>query len=94
MRQASEKGWGAAALILKAVAAERQWQHDTHRMLFANVRRLAGEARNEAVQDGFNAASTLHRNFYEGWMEAAWVRAYLGRVQAFVDAVDGLLEGS
>ena len=93
LRQASEKGWGAAALILKAVSEERQWQHGTHRLLFTNVRRLASEARNGAVQDGFHAASSLHTNFYEGRMEAASVSEYLGLVRVFVDVVEELLEG-
>ena len=93
LRQASEKGWGAAALMLKAVSAERQWQHGTHRLLFTNARRLASEARNQAVQRGFHAASTLHANFYEGWMEAAWVSTYLGRVRMFVDVAEELLGG-
>ena len=29
-RQASEKGWGAAAQMIKAIAADRDWKHDTH----------------------------------------------------------------
>lgn len=30
VRQASEKGWGAAAQILKAIAARRDWEHQGH----------------------------------------------------------------
>ena len=29
VRQASEKGWGAAAQIVKAIAARRDWEHQT-----------------------------------------------------------------
>ena len=31
--QASEKGWGAASQMVKAVAESRGWQHDQHRLL-------------------------------------------------------------
>ena len=30
LRQASEKGWGAAAQMVKAVAERRGWRHDGH----------------------------------------------------------------
>ncbi len=32
--QASEKAWGAAAHAVKAVAASRGWNHNSHRLLF------------------------------------------------------------
>ena len=43
MRQASEKGWGATALMLKAIAEQREWDHERHRH-FANA---AGRLRSE-----------------------------------------------
>ena len=33
LRQASEKGWGAAAQMVKAAAADRGWSHRSHRDL-------------------------------------------------------------
>ena len=30
VRQATEKGWGAAAQMVKAVASRRGWQHNSH----------------------------------------------------------------
>ena len=32
--QASEKGWGATAEMVKAIAEERGWPHRSHRLLF------------------------------------------------------------
>ena len=32
--QASEKGWGATAQIVKAIAQERGWSHNSHRDLY------------------------------------------------------------
>ena len=36
-RQASGKGWGAAAQMLKAVGEQRGWQHNNHRALYRIV---------------------------------------------------------
>ena len=91
LHQASEKGWGAAAQMLKAVAAERGWEHGTHRMLFSIVGRLASETQNEELRDLFDSAGALHANFYEGWLDADWVTSGLNRVQVFVDAAEALL---
>ena len=43
VRQASEKGWGAAAQILKAVAEQRGWDHGKHRHLSRVASRLRAE---------------------------------------------------
>ena len=91
LHQASEKGWGAAAQMLKAVAAERGSEHGTHRLLFATVGRLANETQSEELRDLFDSASALHANFYEGWLDTEWVRSGLNRVQVFVDAAEALL---
>ena len=93
LHQASEKGWGAAAQILKAVAAERGWEHSTHRLLFVVVDRLVNERRNEPLRYGFNAANALHTNFYEGAMSRPSVEENLRDVQVFVDAAEALLVG-
>ena len=37
LRQASEKGWGAASQIVKAVAEERGWEHRGHMVLASDV---------------------------------------------------------
>ena len=42
-RQASEKAWGAAAQMVKAVAQDRGWQHDSHPLIFQTGDRLAEE---------------------------------------------------
>ena len=38
--QASEKGWGATAQMVKAVAEERGWEHGRHANFFEVVRRV------------------------------------------------------
>lgn len=89
--QASEKGWGAAAQIVKAVADARAWRHQTHADLYRVVNRLANELADERLQVLFHSANALHQNFYEGWMPAESVAAGLSAVEEFVGRLGDLL---
>ena len=89
--QASEKGWGAAAEMVKAAADERDLTHDTHRDLFLAVNRLAAETGDMDLPMLFQTANGLHRNFYEGWLERDTVERSLGQVTELVTRVEGLL---
>ena len=84
VRQASEKGWGAAAQAVKAVAEGRGWEHKTHGSLFEAVRRLLSDPGSDGLDGLFGAANTLHINFYENWMKAETVGAHLDYVARFV----------
>ena len=42
--QASEKAWGAAAHAVKAVAASRGWNHNSHRLLFDIVDQVSRDS--------------------------------------------------
>ena len=44
LTQASEKGWGTAAQILKAVAEQRGWEHEEHRHLSRVASRLRADS--------------------------------------------------
>ena len=92
LRQASEKGWGAAAQMVKAVAAARGWQHDQHRHLFLAVRELTRESGDQETHDLFMFANALHGNFYENTFDAAIVRNYLDRASRFAAKLDELLD--
>ena len=92
--QASEKGWGAAAEMVKAVAAVRGWDHGGHRELFSVVDRLVAESRDEDIRSQFLMAGQLHTNFYEGWLDRATVEDVLGQVARFVEKMEGLLAAS
>ncbi len=90
--QASEKGWGATARMVKAVAETRGWRHSTHGDLHRTVNRLAEELSDQRLRDLFRSTSALHQNFYEGWMTEADVAVGLraaeeivGRLQAVID---------
>lgn len=92
--QASEKGWGAAVELVKAISEERGWVHDTHRVLFRNVRRLIGETGDEELIRLFGAGHNLHINFYENWLSPQDVQTYLRDVQTLLDKLEPLLEGT
>ena len=90
--QASEKGWGAAAEMVKAIAEERGWRHDSHRLLFRIVRNLANETGDEQLPKSFGLAHNLHINFYENWLPDADVRQSIQDVQELLDRLAPLIE--
>ena len=92
LRQASEKGWGAAAQIVKAVAAQRGWQHRSHAALYNVVERLARQYDDPYLSYLFHAAGNLHTNFYENWFADDVVATLLGRVGTFLASMEMLLE--
>lgn len=92
LRQASEKGWGAAAEIVKAVAEQRGWDHRRHEDLYLAVDRISKEIRDSGILPRFNNAGQLHMNFYEGWLAEPNVRAGLQEVQELVQRLRLLLD--
>lgn len=84
LRQASEKGWGAAAQAVKAVADARDWQHRNHAALFRIASRLATETDDEDLNRWFLSASGLHVNFYENWLDADAVSVGLDDIDRLV----------
>ena len=92
VRQASEKGWGAAAQMVKAVAQQRGWTHTNHGALFAAVRRLVRETGKQDIEPSFAAASALHVNFYESWMSAEYVAEELTKVRLLLEALQPMIE--
>ena len=91
LRQASEKGWGSAAKIVKAIASERGWRHDTHALLFQVVRDLDREMDGSELLGLFTQAHNLHVNFYEDWLTSEIVQRDLDHVRQFVAKLESLL---
>ena len=89
--QASEKGWGATAQILKAVADQRGWEHSRHRHYLITVSRLRAETGDGDIRRLFNTASALHENFYENTMLAFEVAESLDDVEALLNKLLPLL---
>ena len=91
LAQASEKGWGAASQMVKAVAQSRGWQHDQHRLLLRAVTRLSEDHDDTEISDLLYVAQALHTNFYEGEMNEGAVTRALSQVARLVDKLEALL---
>ena len=89
--QASEKGWGATAQILKAIAEQRGWEHNRHRHYLRIASRLRAETGDGDIRRLFGGASLLHENFYENEMIADDVADGLDDVEALIDKLIPLL---
>ena len=92
--QASEKGWGATAQMLKAVAQERGWQHRRHRDLYQIVGMLRLEIADPELTSLFSAATALRVNISENWHTAQDVEDHLRRVDRFLNRLEKLLPAS
>ena len=91
LEQASEKAWGAATVIVKAVAEARGLRHKSHKNLTRLVETLADETSDEHLRDLFDAAQSLHGNFYENDFGVRGVRRRIRRVEEFVEKMERVL---
>ena len=90
--QASEKGWGATARMVKAVAETRGWRHSSHGDLYRAIDDLADELSDQRLQNLFRSASALHQNFYEGYMPEATVADALKDVEEITSRLSTVLD--
>ena len=88
--QASEKGWGAAAQMVKAAAESRGWRHSGHRDLYRTVDRLVEETGDDGIRLAFGSSGQLHTNFYEGWLSHETVDAHVAEVEELVGKLEAL----
>ena len=65
LHQASEKGWGAASHIVKAVAAANNWQYESHDEFENVVLNAHQRYRQPSLLEMSRAAEALHRNYYK-----------------------------
>ena len=90
-RQASEKGWGAAAQMLKSIAEQRGWDHNSHRYIRRTATRLVQETGDQEIARLYRVASDLHTNFYEDSDSPNDVMLGLNDVQTLLDKLAPLL---
>ena len=88
--QASEKGWGAAALRVKSVAERRGWRHSSHDDLKVVINRLTAQTGDRRLRILFAAAGALHINFYEGRMSRRGVSNRISQVAELLRRLDNL----
>ncbi len=89
--QASEKLWGAAAEMVKAVAARRGVELGTHASLWEYVSKLDEEHPEWKLRRDFSYAGNLHQNFYEDWLTEDYVTEGLEIVREFAKKLRTLL---
>lgn len=88
--QASEKGWGAAAQMVKSAAEARGWPHNGHHQLWRAVNLLVDQTGDRDIRTAFAAAAALHTNFYEGWLPRETVEDYLAHVSDLLSKLEPL----
>jgi len=89
--QASEKLWGAAAEIVKVVAAKRGVELRTHGDLWEFVAKLRTELEDPELSRLFLQANYLHQNFYEGILPPEAVTDGAEAVKKFIDKLERLI---
>jgi len=94
LHQASEKAWGAAAHMAKAVAAAQGWEYDKHRdfsHVLNNAWQLTG---NDQIRSLRATANDLHGNYYRRrrFLNAEAIAADIESVAELVDLLAPLTE--
>ena len=89
--QASEKAWGAAAQVVKALATKRGVELRSHGELHREVMRVAKESRDDEIRLLWQSAISLHQNFYENWLPPEMVEKNIEDVKKFLDKSRRLL---
>ena len=64
LHQASEKGWGAAAHMAKAVAEAQGWRYEKHADFSVVLNAAFDATDDDRVLDGRSRANELHGNYY------------------------------
>ena len=89
--QASEKAWGAAAMMVKAVAQQRGLNHKNHAVLSDVVDELVEELQDHELRRQYDVAQALHTNFYENRFTDRGIRPRIEDVEQFVDKMARIL---
>ena len=94
LHQASEKGWGAAAWMAKAVATAQKWQYDKHEHfgeVLYQAGKLTGDDRIRILRE---IANGLHGNFYQRkrFLHADNIASSLEEVATLLDLLEPLTE--
>jgi len=89
--QASERGWGVAAQMFKAVAAKENLELRSHASLWEYLDKLAEKLQDVELRRLWWTANNLHQNFYESWMTPRDVKYAIEDVKKFAEKLKKLL---
>jgi hypothetical protein len=90
--QASEKAWGAASQMVKALAARRGVELRSHGELHKEVIELTKESGDDEIRLLWQSAISLHQNFYENWLPPEMVEKNIKDAKKFIDKLKLLLQ--
>jgi uncharacterized protein (UPF0332 family) len=90
--QASEKLWGAAAQIIKAIALKRGKRLRSHEAINKYVVGLSKELNDKSILDYFGLANSLHQNFYENWLAPEMVIRYASVIEKLIKKLRPLVD--
>ena len=93
LHQASEKGWGAAAHIIKAVAAANNWEYNYHDQFESVVINARQRYRQPGLLQMSHSAEALHRNYYRRdlLLNADAIREEIDDVERMVNIIEPLV---
>jgi len=83
--QASEKAWGAASQIVKALAAREGRELRSHASLWEYMDELAERLGDKELRYLWSRANNLHQNSYENWMPSREVELAVNDVKMLID---------
>ena len=86
--QASEKVWGSAAHLLKAIGKERGWENWEHGNLRQINAQMAEEFGKPQLRDQMRAPNDMHKSFYENVAEKKDIQRAIDQTREYVDTLD------
>ena len=96
LHQASEKGWGAAAWMAKAVAVAQGWEYTQHAQFGVVLENASGVLGDDRLRMFRAIAYELHQNFYtrKRFLNARAIGLNLDNMAELVDTLESLAQPS
>ena len=81
--QVSEKLWGAAATLTKAIAASRKKSINTHDGIGFYLATISTELKDKTILNIVSMANSMHQNFYEDNLPSEVIRRAYQKIKQF-----------
>ncbi|MCC6013707.1 MAG: PaREP1 family protein [Candidatus Verstraetearchaeota archaeon] len=89
--QASEKAWGAASQIVKALAMKEGIEVRSHGELHKYITELSKKREDKEIITLWFSAISLHQNFYENWLPEEAIKSGIENVRKLIEKLRKLL---
>jgi uncharacterized protein (UPF0332 family) len=89
--QASEKAWGAASQIVKALAMKEGIEVRSHGELHKYITELSKKREDREIITLWFSAISLHQNFYENWLPEEAIKSGIENVRKLIEKLRKLL---